>query len=147
MATRFRMIGEAHPARLLGLISLTHSTAGHDALDASRTVEIKATTGRTVYLQPHVPTWSPSCGSTWKTLAGSVVYFGPAAPVWALAGPAPEERALSAVMTGKYGSFLEEHNLPPFEDWWGLGIDVSEAGPDSSWVELYSGAWLSSRRL
>ena len=82
------MIGEAHAARLLGLTLLTHSTAGHDALDDDgRTVEIKATTGRTVYLRPHVPDLVAVLRLDLDTLAGSVIYFGPAAPVWALAGP------------------------------------------------------------
>ena len=92
------MIGEAHAARLLHLDLRRASTEGFDALDQDgRTVEIKCTTRRTVYLRPTVPDLLAVLRLDPDTLSPTVVYFGPAAPAWALAGPPQKNgtRALS----------------------------------------------------
>lgn len=83
------MIGEEYAARLLGLKLLAPSTEGWDALDAAgQTVEIKSTTRGAIGLRSgRLPARIAILRLDPETLAPSVVYFGPAAPVWALAGP------------------------------------------------------------
>lgn len=83
------MIGEAHAARLLNLTLVAASTEGHDALTSDgRTVEVKATTRRAVGLQTHgrKPDLLAVLQLDPDTLAATVVYYGPAAPVWRIAG-------------------------------------------------------------
>jgi len=91
------MIGEEWAARLLDLTLVTASTEGYDALDsAGRKVEVKSTTRGTVYLGSDTADLLAIVRLDHDTLAATVVYFGPTAPVWALAGPV-QKNGLRAV--------------------------------------------------
>ena len=84
------MIGEAHAAELLNLRLMRNSTQGYDAVAADcETVEIKATTRGSVALRTgkHKPHRLAVIQLDPATLQPTVIYCGPAAPVWALAGP------------------------------------------------------------
>lgn len=83
------MIGEAHAERLLNLTLVPAATEGHDALTADgKTVEIKATTRRSVALQTvgRKPDLLAVLSLDPDTLSPTVVYYGPALPVWDIAG-------------------------------------------------------------
>jgi hypothetical protein len=91
------MIGEEWAARLLDLTLVTASTEGYDALDsAGRRVEVKSTTRGTVYLGSDTADLLAIVRLDRDSLAATVVYFGPTAPVWALAGPV-QKNGLRAV--------------------------------------------------
>ena len=83
------MIGEAYAARLLDLTLVAPSTEGHDAVTRDgRTVEVKATTRYEVALQAvgSKPDLLAVLSLDPDSLDPSVVYFGPAEPVWEIAG-------------------------------------------------------------
>jgi hypothetical protein len=83
------MIGEAHAAALLDLTLMRNSNAGYDATDADgRTVEIKATTRRSFGLRVSdlLPALVVLLTLDGDTLQPTIVYYGPAEPVWAAAG-------------------------------------------------------------
>jgi hypothetical protein len=100
------MIGEEWAARLLDLTLVTASNEGYDALDAEgRTVEIKSTTRGTVYLSSGAAELLAVVHLDRVTLSGTVVYFGPNAPVWALAGPV-QKNGLRGVSIRRAASLL-----------------------------------------
>ena len=75
--------------RSVNLTLVPASTEGHDALNTDgKTVEIKATTRRSVALQTHgrKPNLLALLRLDPDTLAPTVVYYGPAVPVWDVAG-------------------------------------------------------------
>jgi hypothetical protein len=84
------MIGEAHAAVLLNLTLMPASNEGFDAVTSDgQTVEVKATTRRSVALQSEgrKPDLLAVLRLDRDTLEPTVVYYGPAAPVWEIAGP------------------------------------------------------------
>ena len=85
------MIGEAHAAKILDLTLMPASNEGFDAVTKDgNTVEIKSTTGRGVAIQAQgrKPDLLAVLRLDRDTFEPTVVYFGPAEPVWAIAGPA-----------------------------------------------------------
>jgi hypothetical protein len=100
------MIGEAHAARIYGLTLMRASTAGFDAMTADgRTVEIKATTRSSVALRggSRPPDLLVVVQLDHDTLQPAVRYFGPAAPVWEVAGrqQANGQRSVSIYLLDK----------------------------------------------
>ncbi len=82
-------ISEAHAAHLVDLTLVTASTEGQDALTKDdQTVETKATTRRSVALEAsgHKPDLLVVLSLDPETLQPTLEYFGPAAPVWQIAG-------------------------------------------------------------
>ncbi len=103
------MIGEAYAAELLNLTLMKASNEGFDALTTDgRTVEVKATTGRAVSLQAHGrrPELLVVLQLNRATLEPTVAYFGPAAPVWEIAGRAQKngQRRVSIARLPKPGT-------------------------------------------
>lgn len=84
------MIGESHAAQLLGLRLMPNSPQCYDAVDADGcTVEIKATTRDAIGLRTgeHKPDLLAVIRLDPATLRPTVIYYGPAEPAWARAGP------------------------------------------------------------
>jgi hypothetical protein len=105
------MIGEEWAARLLGLTLVTASTEGYDALDsAGRKVEVKSTTRSTVYLGSDIATLLAVVQLDRVTLAATVVYFGPTAPLWAIAGPV-QKNGLRAVRITKAAALMRANRF------------------------------------
>lgn len=100
------MIGEAHAAQLLDLTLVAASTEGHDALTKDgQTVEIKATTRRSVALQAsgRKPDLLAVLSLDPETLQPTLEYFGPAAPIWRIAGK-PQKNGQRRVSLSKLPS-------------------------------------------
>lgn len=97
------MIGEAHAARLFDLTLVTASNEGYDALTHDgRTVEVKATTRTSVALRAEgrKPDLLAVLFLDPQSLAPTVVYYGSAEPVWAIAGK-PQKNGQRSVSLSK----------------------------------------------
>lgn len=104
------MIGEAHAAAILNLTLMPASNEGFDAVNSDgRTVEIKATTRGSIALQAEgrKPDLLAVLRLDRDSFEPTVIYYGPAEPVWAIAG-APQKNGQRRVSLSR----LPEQDQP-----------------------------------